>query len=65
LLIAKFKIKLIRPEKIKFEKKSKINIEILKDPGVKKQYQMAIDNAIKEINENNEELRLGSNSRRS
>jgi len=47
---------LISPENIKAEKKYRINIEMLKDLEVKTQYQMTIDKAIEEIDENNVEL---------
>lgn len=56
LVIAKFKMKLKSPKKIKAEKKSRINIEMLKDPKVKRQYQIGIDKTIEELVVKNEEL---------
>lgn len=46
LVIAKFKIKLKSLGKIKVEKKSRVNIEMLKDLEVRKQYQVGIDKVI-------------------
>ncbi|KAL4090324.1 hypothetical protein QTP88_025183 [Uroleucon formosanum] len=56
LVIAKFKTKLKSPEKIKTEKKSRINIEMLKDPEVKRQYQIEMDKIVEELTVKNEEL---------
>jgi len=42
-------LKLKSPKKIKAEKKSKINIGMLKDPEVKRQYQIGIDKTIEEL----------------
>jgi len=53
LVNVKFKIKLKCPEKIRTEKRPRINIEMLGDTKVRKQYETAIDKAAKKIDVNN------------